>query len=56
MKEGFHMGAFFNRNFAKVRLTPAVGLGLGPGYNLEQCGVHVLLINVAGDVIGFASE
>ena len=54
MKEGFHMGAFFNGNFAKVRLTAAVGLGLDQGYNLWQRGVHVLLINVAGDVIGFA--
>ena len=56
MKEGFDMGAFFNGNFAMVRLTLAVGLGLGSGYNLGQRGVHVLLIDVADDVIGFASE
>ena len=54
MKEGFHMGALFNGNFAKVYLTPAVGLGLGPGYNLGQRGVHVLLIDVADDVIGLS--
>ena len=56
MKEGFHMGAFFNGNFAKVGLTPAVGLGLGPSHNLGQRGVNVFLINVAGDVISLAPK
>ena len=56
MKEDSHMGAFFIGNVAKVRLSPAVGFGLGPSHNLGQRGVNVFLIDVAGDVISLAPK